>query len=464
MGTVIDLRVPADRWKAARVLPLVLTPALLAASTFPGEYRVPIVYWLLAVATTVLFAVGGRYPFELSLTISALALPLFVIEAWGPSELVPYLGAVALVEAVTRRGPRATVIATAAWALAWIVGHWGGHSPTFWRGATLVEACAYVGLPLLLGLYLRGQRQLTASLRARAADADTRARTEERIALARELHDLVAHHMASIVLRVKVARQVLTDPDPRVREVFDDVGDTASGALTDIRRLLAALRDPALGAVPILDAQVVRAEILSAVDRVRQGGFTVHADIAPDLEGLDAIGRLTLLRLVQESLTNVMKYADRTHPVPILLAHNSSGVTLRITNTVAPGASTRAGHGVVGMRERAHLAGGTVTATAHGRDWVVEARLPADLPSARPEVHTEHRRAATTPPVTTVHTDGAAPIPVPPAAVPTPPGHDPVQYSSTSPMPSPDPALSQPVVPLGECEDHPVSYPVRRPS
>ncbi|WP_329603873.1 sensor histidine kinase [Nocardia seriolae] len=178
-----------------------------------------------------------------------------------------------------------------------------------------MAAAAYVGLPLLAGLYLRGQRQLTASLAARAAEAGLRARAEERAAMARELHDLVAHHMASIVLRVKVARRVLADPDPRVGEVLDDVGGTASGALTDIRRLLAGLRDPGLGAAPLLDAEMVRAEIAAAVERVRRGGLRVDAEIATRLEGLDAIARLTLLRLVQESLTNVMKHADRGRPV-----------------------------------------------------------------------------------------------------------------------------------------------------
>ncbi|MGW4246362.1 sensor histidine kinase [Nocardia sp. NPDC004722] len=379
---MIDLRTRAARWKAARLLPLLLIPALLAASTFPGEYRVPIVYWVLAVVAGVVFAVGDRWPLAMSVTLSVLAVPMFVIPAWGPSELVPYLGALAVVEAVMRGDRRASVIASGVWAGAWVVGHWGGHVPGFWRGATFVEAAAYVGLPVLSGLYLRGQRELTASLRARAAEAEIRTRAEERTALARELHDLVAHHMASIVLRVKVARRVLGDADARVGEVLDDVSDTASGALSDIRRLLAALRDPGLDGVPLLDAGVVRAELEAAVTRVRQGGFDTHAEVDADLEGLDAIARLTVLRLVQESLTNVMKHADRGASVRIVVARTGTGVEVTVRNRAAV---TRAvpGHGLAGMRERVALAGGVLEAGAHGQEWIVQAVLPATADEAR---------------------------------------------------------------------------------
>ncbi|AYF79213.1 two-component sensor histidine kinase [Nocardia yunnanensis] len=379
---MIDLRDRATRWTAARWLPLLGTPVLLAASTFPGEYRVPAVYWLLAVAAGLVFAVGGRHPLVVSLVLSGLAGAMFVIPAWGPSELVPYLGAVALVEAVMRAGDRAAAAATLAWGCAWVAGHWGGHDPAFWRGATFVAAAAYVGLPLLAGLWLRGQRRLTASLAARASEAQIRARAEERAALARELHDLVAHHMASIVVRVKVADRVLGDTDPRVREVLDDVGDTASGALTDIRRLLAALRDPVLDGVPLLDASVVRAEIDGAVERVRQGGFDVDATIDTHLDGLDAIARLTLLRLVQESLTNVMKHADRRTRVRIVVARTDSGVHLAVTNRSrdthrATSDTHGSGHGLAGMRERVVLVGGRLETAAREHDWVLEAWLPA---------------------------------------------------------------------------------------
>ncbi|APE35329.1 two-component sensor histidine kinase [Nocardia mangyaensis] len=370
---MIDIRAPRQllRW-----LPLVLIPVLLLASTYPGQYRVPAHYWLLAMAAGVVFLAGARRPLTVSIVLSALAVPMLRTPAWGVSGLVPYLGAVALVDVIARSHRQAPVwVATGAWAAAVVFGHLGLHDTSIGRASTVVEAAAYVGLPLLLGLYLRGQRDLAENLRMRAADAEARTRIDERAALARELHDVVAHHMASIILRISVAGHVVRTADPRVVAVLDDVRGTAADALTNIRRLLAALRDPDLGTVALVDPESVATEIAAAVDRVRAAGFTVEAELEPDLDGLDAITRLTLLRLVQESLTNVMKHADRAVPVRFRIGRGDGGIGVEV---VSGGAATAAlpGHGIVGMRERAALAGGTLAVGAEEANWVVRAWLP----------------------------------------------------------------------------------------
>ncbi|MFB8008715.1 sensor histidine kinase [Nocardia sp. NPDC056000] len=388
-GSVIET---PDRQRVAAIvrgLPVLLVPLLLAASTFPGQYRVPGIYWLLAMAASVLFVLGARWPLTASLLISALAIPMFRIPAWGLSGLVPFLGAVALVDVIRRSHRNSIVVlATAAWAIAVLLGRSGYHDQTVSRATPVLEVCAYVGLAVLLGLYLRGQRELAVSLRLRAADAENRraeaeqrTRLMERGALARELHDLVAHHMASIVLRIGVARHVVADADPRVHAVLDDVHGTASDALTDIRRLLTALRDPALGEVALVDSAALRTEIEAAADRVRAAGFPVDAEIRTGTDGLDAIGRLTLLRLVQESLTNVMKHADRAVPVRLTIDAADAGISVRVrSGTVAArrgdAANPPGAHGIIGMRERVELAGGQVTAGSSGSEWIVQAWLP----------------------------------------------------------------------------------------
>ncbi|QBS45761.1 two-component sensor histidine kinase [Nocardia sp. CS682] len=377
------MRLRRDLRLVARWLPLVLVPVLLVASTFPGQYRVPWGYWLLAMLAGGLFVVGDRWPLAVSVALSVLAVPLFRMPAWGLSGLVPFLGAVALVEVVMRtRRNRGVLVAVGCWALAVVLGRWGSHEASLWGAATVVEAGTYVGVPLLLGLYLRGQRDLAASLRLRAADAEnrraeaeSRTRAAERSAMARELHDLIAHHMASIVLRVGIARHVVADQDPRVDAVLDDVRQTAADALADIRRLLAALRDPALGEVALVDAAAVRTEVAAAVRRVQVAGFPVTAEIAPELDGLDAIGRLTLLRLVQESLTNVMKHAERGTPVHVDVVREHAGIAVRVRSRGRPGANAD-GHGIIGMRERVELAGGSFAAGAAAHGWAVEAWLP----------------------------------------------------------------------------------------
>ncbi|MFI6871614.1 sensor histidine kinase [Nocardia sp. NPDC050406] len=364
-----------------RCAPLALVPPLLLASTFPGEYRVPLGYWSLSLAAALLMVVGARWPVPVSVAVSALAIPLFTADAWGVAGLVPYLGAVACAEAVMRTHSRWQVaLVTGCWAAAVLIDLWFGYSD-FWRPATALESIAYIGLPLLLGLYLRAQSDLAEKFRLEAVAAESRraaaelhTRTAERSAMARELHDLVAHHIASILLRIEVARHVLADPDPRVVAVLDDVHDTAADALADIRRLLVALRDPTLGGVALVESDAVPLELAAAVDRARAAGFDIDADISADPGDLDAIGRLTLLRVVQESLTNVMKHADRTAPVELAVTHRDGGIAVRVRS--AGRAAAAPGHGIVGMRERVDLVGGVLNVGPTEDGWTVEAWLP----------------------------------------------------------------------------------------
>jgi DNA-binding CsgD family transcriptional regulator/signal transduction histidine kinase len=194
-----------------------------------------------------------------------------------------------------------------------------------------VSLAISVAVPVLLGAYLRAHRDLSDAYRARALAAEqsrmaaeARARADERVALARELHDLVAHHMSSIVLRIRVARSVVDAADPRLRAAMDDIADTSAGVLADIRALLAALRDDPTVVSALGESTKLEAEITAAVERVRAVGFSVLDSIDPDLDGINAVSRLTLLRVVQESLTNVMKYGDRHQDVSAAPAATSA--------------------------------------------------------------------------------------------------------------------------------------------
>lgn len=351
-----------------RCAPLLLTPVLLAVSTFPGQFRVSASYWVLGCAAAVVFALGGRRPLPVSLALSALAVPMFAAQAWGLSGLVPYLGAVALAD-LTARSDRDGVIAVAAgsWLMALIAGvYLDDHTPR-WTAADATTVVAAVGLPVLLGLYLRSQRQIRA-----AAVADVRA--QERTAMARELHDLVAHHMAAIVLRIGVAEHVVGAADPRVTEVLQDVHRTAAAALTDIRRWQAALRDQALHEVAMVEPGALWTEIDAALERTRAAGFTVTADIDRGITGLDAMARLTVLRVTQEALTNVMKHADPSGPVALAIGRDEDGVAIRVTSV--GGREGGDGHGVIGMAERLELMGGRFGAGRSESGWEVRAWLP----------------------------------------------------------------------------------------
>ncbi len=357
---------------------MLLTPVLLAASTFPGQFRVSAGYWALACAAAVVFLFGGRWPLPISLALSALAVPMFADQAWGLSGLVPYLGAVALADLIARED-RNRVIAVAAtgWLTALVLGvQLDAHLPR-WTAADATTVAAAFGLPLLLGLYLRSQRQYRAAeaqMRRAAVESDVRA--QERGAMARELHDLVAHHMASIVLRASVAEHVVGSADPRVSEVLDDVHRTAAEALSDIRHWQNALRDPALHEVAMVEPDALPGEIDAAVQRTRAAGFTVTADLGQGLSGLDAMARLTVLRVTQEALTNVMKHADRAGSVDVEIGHHEGGVGIRVSSTGGREGEGGGGQGIIGMAERMELAGGRFAAGRNDGGWEVRAWLP----------------------------------------------------------------------------------------
>jgi signal transduction histidine kinase len=369
--------------------PLLLVPMMLTASRFPAQFEVSTVYWALSCSAAVAFAVGWRWPVPASLVLSALAVPMFAAEAWGLSGWVPYLGALAVADVAARSDRNRVIAATGAcWFAALLLGNWFDDHTSLWTAANAAAIVAAVGMPILLGLYLRGQKRLAATYRERAADSELRrtaaesaARSEERTAMARELHDLVAHHMASIVLRVGVAEHVLDGVDPRVATVLNDVHCTAADALADIRRLQDALRDPALSEVAMIEPEAVWIEIDAAVARTRAAGFTVAAHIDRDIVGLDAIARLTLLRVTQEALTNAMKHADAAGPVDLSIGRRDNGVAVRVSSAYVPGSSPNAeGHGMIGMTERLDLIGGQFDVRRIERDWVVDAWLPESAP------------------------------------------------------------------------------------
>jgi len=241
-----------------------------------------------------------------------------------------------------------------------------------------------VGLPLLLGLVIRTTRELGRQAQLRAESEGRAARVDERGAIARELHDVVAHHVASMVLRAGVARHVLPELDPRVAEVLDDVHATGTTALTDLRRLVEVLRDPAGvrddAAITAIEPGSLPAALGAAVDTARRTGLTVEADIDEAVGAIDAVRGLAVLRLTQEALTNVAKHAGSAARARLRVTVDDDEVSWEVTDeggseaggSDAPGG----GHGLIGMRERVEVLGGELTAGPSGTGWRVGTVLP----------------------------------------------------------------------------------------
>jgi signal transduction histidine kinase len=256
-----------------------------------------------------------------------------------------------------------------------------------------------IGVPLLLGLVIRTTRELSLQAEERAAEEQRRresesraARAGERSAIARELHDVVAHHVASMVLRVGVARHVLPDVDPRVGEVFDDVHGTGTAALADLRRLVAVLRDPegvrGDAALTAIEPSALPAALDGAVETARRAGLVVEAEVSPAAGSLDAVRGMAVLRLTQEALTNVAKHAGAGARARLRVDVVDGDVQWEVSDSGgAPGAPVGdadawgGGHGLTGMRERVEVLGGRLEAGPHAGGWRVRTVLPAEKPA-----------------------------------------------------------------------------------
>jgi signal transduction histidine kinase len=209
---------------------------------------------------------------------------------------------------------------------------------------------------------------LTERLRQDQEDKERRAVTEERLRIARELHDVVAHHMSVIVIQAGLAQYVFGSDPATARGALTTIADTGSEVMAEMRRLLAVLRidmdgtddrdDDGDGYDPAPGLQ--RLEQL--VDRVRSAGVPVHVSITGSARPLAPGIDLCAYRVVQECLTNVLKHAGPATAWVSL--HYGAELELRVTDDGHGEAVTEGGdgHGLIGMRERVKLYKGTVAA------------------------------------------------------------------------------------------------------
>jgi signal transduction histidine kinase len=226
-----------------------------------------------------------------------------------------------------------------------------------------------------VGLTVRNQREHTARVEAqREADA-RRAATDERIRIARELHDVVAHHLSVIVVQAEAAQEVLAARPDRAGAAMETVADTARGALAELRRVLGVLRS---------DATLAPAPDLAAVDElvasVRQAGLDVEVRTEGEARPLSGVVSLAAYRVVQESLTNVLRHAAARR-AEVALAYGDDALVVTVSDDGrGAGASPDAGaggHGLAGMRERVTVLGGRLDAGPRdGGGFAVRARLP----------------------------------------------------------------------------------------
>jgi signal transduction histidine kinase len=203
----------------------------------------------------------------------------------------------------------------------------------------------------------------------------------ERARIARELHDVVAHHISMIAVQAETARLTTPGMPAAGEQRLTAIGDTARSALTEMRRLLGVLREDADAESPELHPQPGLEQLNELLDQARgASGSAARLILSGPPARLDPGVQLAAYRIVQEALTNARRHAPGAG-VDVELRYSGNVLELRIRDN-GPGPAGDAGadgHGLTGMRERAAAVGGRLrTGPAAGGGFVVEATLPAD--------------------------------------------------------------------------------------
>jgi signal transduction histidine kinase len=265
-----------------------------------------------------------------------------------------------------------------------------GHGATLATVTEIPKNLAFVAAPLLLGSAVRERRAAHQALVDRAETAERtreeealRRVDEERLRIARDVHDVVAHAMVAINVQAGVGAHLLDRDPEQARRTLDDIKQVSGQALADLRATLGGLRPAeheAADAAPIRPAPQLGA-LADLGERLRSAGLEVDFDIDPGVASLPMPVASTGYRIVQEALTNVVRHACGSR-AGVRVACDGDRVVIRVSNdrrAVARPAPPPlgSGHGVRGMRERAQAAGGTLEA---GPDedggWSVVATLP----------------------------------------------------------------------------------------
>jgi signal transduction histidine kinase len=253
-----------------------------------------------------------------------------------------------------------------------------------------------------LGRTLRTRRLYTAELedrtarleRTRAAEVQV-ALADQRSQIARELHDVVAHHVSVMTVQAAGARRALDRQPERAKDALMSIESTGRAALSEMRRIVGVLRGPDVetavdpGAVTdtvrtgaILSPQPGLRELSVLAEQVQAAGVPVRVVVTGDEVDLPAGVDLTAFRIVQEALTNTLKHAGPSS-AEVRVDYSPREVAIRVCDDgrglAAALEDHRPGHGLVGMRERVSLYGGTVTVGPRsGGGFEVRARIPFD--------------------------------------------------------------------------------------
>ena len=244
----------------------------------------------------------------------------------------------------------------------------------FALGAALLATAFALLLAWVTGALVRTALRAAAHSRAQQAAVAATIAEQERVRIARDMHDVVAHSLAVVIAQADGARYATAAGPQTATDALLTISSTARAALSDVRLLLTQLRhSPAEGPQPTL------ADVETLYAQVRAAGLELSIDVDPAPPGEPpAAVQLAVYRILQEALTNALRHgADRRVAVTLSWWADRVDLSVRNARVMASGSPAAPGsHGLIGMRERAQLVGGRLSAQAEGGDFVVRASLP----------------------------------------------------------------------------------------
>ena len=257
----------------------------------------------------------------------------------------------------------------------------------FLEGQNFTTVLFIAAIPVATGLIVRtrrgGREQLEVQERRYEGE---RALLQERQRIARELHDVVAHHMSVIAIQAEAAPYKTADPPPELVESFAEIRASALSGLSELRRVLGVLRSdaPEIAPQPGLD------DLAGLLESAHNGGVTVSSSVTGTPRAVPDGVNLSAYRIVQEALSNAMRHAPGS-AVQVKLYYGDAALVIEVRNnglppngqagvtgeTAGSGFSHGGGHGIIGMRERATMLGGYLQAGPTGKgEFLVTAALP----------------------------------------------------------------------------------------
>ncbi len=312
----------------------------------------------------------GTFVFAWLLGVAAVA----VVAAFGRLRraVVPYLLVVGIFVAFTILAPNGRMIETL---VPLGTATATGNSPSGWW--TVFGVGAYLGLAVAVsaafGAALRSRARSAAARATERHALEVESTAATRAELARDLHDVVAHHVSLVAVRAESAPFTHPGMDDEARAVLRDIAADARSALDELRRVLAILQRsadrPELTPQPGVDA------VAALVDEARAAGQQV--EVVGELSDVPAAPGYVLYRAAQEGLTNARRHAPGAATV-LTLTRRDDVVGLRIANPVVTEPDADPGRGLIGMRERVEALGGAMSAGVEGDTFVVVVSLPLD--------------------------------------------------------------------------------------